>query len=74
MTTHIKEELGMSPLTVYLSCFINLVQGNMEGMIDTYVGKMLATRTKRFKDESRLTERVFDSKKGIYDFFIFAKI
>lgn len=49
MATHLKKDLGMTPLTVYYVCFIKSVHENLSGMIGTYVDDCY----KRYKFEKR---------------------
>lgn len=46
------------------ACFIKLVQGKLSGMIGTYVDDSIDTGDIKFEEESRPTERAFDSRKG----------
>lgn len=63
MTTRLKEELVMTHLTSYLACFIQLVNGNLTGIVVTYLQNTNATGNLDFEERSRLKERVFESKK-----------
>lgn len=62
MTTHVKKELGIVPITGHGACFVKKVRGNLNGLLESYVDETRATGCKEFDEENKLTEPVFDSK------------
>lgn len=52
----------MMPLSGHPTCFIKLIHGNLIGMIETNVHDSISTGSKKFEDESRITEHMFESK------------
>lgn len=50
------------PLTGNLARFIKLVHENLTRMIGTYLGDSINMGTKKFEDESRITEHIYESK------------
>lgn len=74
MKTHLQQELGMITMNGDLECFINVVRGNLERFIGSYIADTIATCSNEFEEESKLTERIFNSKKRSYHCFSFAVI
>lgn len=71
---HVHEDFAMTPTAGDLSFFFKIVRGKLQGMIETHVDDTIGAGTGRFADESRITERQFESKARQYDSFTFAGI
>lgn len=57
-----------------LTLFVKWVHGKLGGIKGAYVDDSLVTGTKRFDEESRATERRFDSKPRVYNNLTFSGI
>lgn len=60
---HLREDLQTRPSTGDLSCFFKTVQGKLASLIGTYVDDTLCAGDGDFEESSRLTEKIFESKK-----------
>lgn len=63
-----------TPLTGHRACFTKTIQRELLDIVETYVHNTPQTGSRQFEEESRLTERTFESKSRKYDMFTFAGI
>lgn len=69
-----KKDLGIKQLYGYLACFIKKTQWKLSGVVDSYVEDTISIGDRSFNEESKLTERVFESNPRTYISFVFAGI
>lgn len=71
MRKHLIMNLNMQKSTADLACFIKTVDGKLSDMVVTYIDNTASTENKKFEEESKTRERVYDSKPMIHHSFIF---
>ena len=71
---HLKEYLTMRPTAGDLSLYIRRIHDELEGLVGAYVDDSIGTGTTDFENESRITEKKFQSKPREMDRFTFAGI
>lgn len=67
-------DFNMNKMTCYLVCFTKFVIENLTSIIETYVEDKIGTENESLKEESMITERVFDQNQGIIVVSFFAMI
>lgn len=71
---HLRRDLSMTQATGDLSLWFKSVEQALNGMIAVYVGDQLSAGTPAFEEETKITERQFQSRPRKYDHISFAGV